>query len=62
MTNLPMVQLALDYVALPPALAVAQLVHKEVERGQYPGPEHVYTIEAEALTKLLAQLRETRRS
>ncbi len=31
MTDVPMIQLALDYVELPPALAVAQLVHKEVE-------------------------------
>jgi len=31
MTDVPMIQLALDYVDLPPALAVAQLVHKEVE-------------------------------
>jgi len=30
-TSLPLIQLALDYVSLPPALAVAQLVHKEVE-------------------------------
>jgi 3-dehydro-L-gulonate-6-phosphate decarboxylase len=29
--GIPMIQLALDYVELPPALAVAQLVHKEVE-------------------------------
>ncbi len=27
----PMMQLALDYISLPPALAMAQLVHKEVE-------------------------------
>src|SRR5512135_141717 len=31
MSTMPMIQLALDYVELPPALAVAQLVHKEVE-------------------------------
>jgi 3-dehydro-L-gulonate-6-phosphate decarboxylase len=31
MTGLPMIQLALDYVDMPSALAMAQLVHKEVE-------------------------------
>jgi 3-dehydro-L-gulonate-6-phosphate decarboxylase len=31
MSGMPMIQLALDYVALPPALAVAQLVHTEVD-------------------------------
>jgi 3-methyl-2-oxobutanoate hydroxymethyltransferase len=30
---------------------------KEVEQGQYPGPEHCYSIEDEELGKLLAQLR-----
>ena len=30
---------------------------KEVEQGQYPGPEHCYAIEDEELGKLLAQLR-----
>jgi 3-methyl-2-oxobutanoate hydroxymethyltransferase len=29
----------------------------EVEQGQYPGPEHCYSIEDEELGKLLAQLR-----
>ena len=29
----------------------------EVEQGQYPGPEHCYSIEDEELSKLLAQLR-----
>jgi 3-dehydro-L-gulonate-6-phosphate decarboxylase len=29
--SLPMLQLALDYLSLPPALAVTQLVHKEVD-------------------------------
>jgi 3-hexulose-6-phosphate synthase len=31
MSSPPLIQLALDYVSLPPALAMAQLVHKEVE-------------------------------
>ncbi len=30
---------------------------KEVEQGQYPGPEHCYSIEDDELSKLLAQLR-----
>lgn len=30
---------------------------KEVEQGQYPGPEHCYSIEDDELGKLLAQLR-----
>jgi 3-methyl-2-oxobutanoate hydroxymethyltransferase len=29
---------------------------KEVEQGQYPGPEHCYSIEDDELSKLLAQL------
>jgi ketopantoate hydroxymethyltransferase len=29
---------------------------KEVEQGQYPGPEHCYSIEDDELGKLLAQL------
>jgi hypothetical protein len=28
----------------------------EVEKGQYPGPEHCYAIEDEELGKLLTQL------
>ena len=30
---------------------------KEVEQGQYPGPEHCYSIEDDELSKLLTQLR-----
>jgi 3-methyl-2-oxobutanoate hydroxymethyltransferase len=32
----------------------------EVEQGQYPAPEHTYSINDEELAKLLAQLRSTR--
>ncbi len=31
MNSVPMIQVAMDYIALPPALAMAQLVHKKVE-------------------------------